>query len=82
MRSLLFLAALGLVVVLVPSPASACAEGEPCYWVNDLCEKVFGNGCIPASESTERCPGPICDLINVVCRLVIGNDCVAAPLLA
>lgn len=65
------------LVAFVPAPASACAEGEPCYWVNDVCILVFGNGCIPTAESDGafRCDLDACEQVNRVCRQLFQIDC-------
>lgn len=34
------------VPVLGAGPAQACAESEPCDWINRICDKVAGP-CIP-----------------------------------
>jgi hypothetical protein len=37
--------ALASIVVAAP-PASACAEGQPCYWINVVCQTALGRPCI------------------------------------
>lgn len=46
LRTLLVGVLLAVPVVGSPGPASACAEGEACAWINRICEKVAGP-CIP-----------------------------------
>ena len=46
LRALLVGVLLAVPVAGAAGPAHACADGQPCAWINRICEKVAGP-CIP-----------------------------------